>query len=243
MGWVEILRTVHIAVGSLALVVFWLPLLLAKGSRWHRRIGWVFVSAMAFVSASGLALSAYRWLTLPWRGGRAAATFLALISVLTGAGAWKGVRVLRAKRRSGPSRHPLDIGFAGVVLVFGAVVAVLGVRYGSTLFIVFGMIGLLSGWSDLRYWLRPPTERLHWWYEHMGDMFGTCIAALTAFMVQNAPRLGLGKFSLVVWLAPTAVLLPVLVLWQRHYRRRFGAAASASRPEPPAALAAAQTVR
>jgi hypothetical protein len=65
-------------------------------------------------------------------------------------------------------------------------------------------------------------------------MFGTCIAALTAFAVQNAPRLGLGKLSLVVWLAPTAVLLPVLAVWQRRYRRRFEASASAG----PAAAAA-----
>jgi hypothetical protein len=221
MGWVETLRGLHIGAGSLALIVFWVPLALAKGSRWHRRVGWVFVSAMAFVCASGLLLSVYRWITLPWRGARAAAAFLAFISVLTGAGAWKGVRVLRSKRRQGPSRHPLDIGFAAAVLLFGGFVAALGVRYGSVLLQVFGVIGVLSGWTDLRYWLRAPKERLHWWYEHMGDMFGTCIAALTAFVVQNAPRLGLGKLSLVVWLAPTAVLLPVLVLWQRQYRRRF----------------------
>jgi uncharacterized membrane protein len=222
MGWVEILRTTHIAAGALALVVFWLPLLLGKGSRWHRRIGWIFVSAMAFVSTSGLVLSSYRWITLPWRGARAAATFLAFISVLTGAGAWKGVRVLRSKRRSGASRHPLDVGFAAAVLLFGVAVAALGLVYGNGLLSVFGVIGVVSGASDLRYWLRPPTERLHWWYEHMADMFGTCIAALTAFTVQNAPRMGLGRFSLVAWLAPMAVLLPVLVVWQRYYRRRFG---------------------
>ena len=54
MGWVEVLRGLHIVAGSLALVVFWVPLAVAKGSRWHRRVGWVFVAAMAeWMSTSG----------------------------------------------------------------------------------------------------------------------------------------------------------------------------------------------
>lgn len=72
---------------------------------------------------------------------------------------------------------------------------------------------------------------MHGWFEHMSDMIGTCIAAVTAFVVVNAGRLGLGRFSLVGWLAPAVIGILALTVWQRHHRRRFaGPARVASAP-------------
>ncbi len=83
----------------------------------------------------------------------------------------------------------------------------------------FSVIGLLNGIMALRYWLRPPTSSMHWWFEHMTGMLGGCIAALTAFLVVNAGSLGL--LPLVAWLGPSAILGPVSAVWTQYYRRRF----------------------
>lgn len=63
---------------------------------------------------------------------------------------------------------------------------------------------------------------MHWWFEHMGGMLGSCIATVTAFVAVNAPRLGLGSSgSLIAWTAPPVVGGVGLTLWIRYYRRKF----------------------
>jgi uncharacterized membrane protein len=214
------LRALHVVAGCVALLVMAVPLLAAKGGRAHRRAGWVFVVAMGIVCASGLVTSGWRIATETRPGVRAAATFLFYVSILAGAAMIKGMRVLRQKHRTGRG-GALDLAVAGVLTAAGVVTALVGLRAGHPLVIAFGALGAVGGGSQLRYWLYPPRERMHWWYEHMGDMGGTCIAALTAFAVANARSLGLGGFSLWVWLLPTVIGTPLLVYWGNAYRRRF----------------------
>jgi hypothetical protein len=148
--------------------------------------------------------------------------FLIYIGLLTGAGVWNGIRALRLKQRHGPNRAPLDVAIAALLMAAGTAALAAGLAAGRPLWIAFGVVGLLRGRSDLHYWRRAPQERRHWWFQHMGDMIGTVIAALTAFVVLNSARVGLGPMSLLAWLAPSAIGLPGLWLWRRHYQRRFG---------------------
>src|SRR5712691_2225081 len=99
----------HIAGGSAALLSMFIPLVAPKGGRTHRRAGWVFVSGMAIVSVTALALSAARYLFDPRPEAKTFALFLFYIAILTGAGVSSGVRVLRAKNRTSAHTHPWDI--------------------------------------------------------------------------------------------------------------------------------------
>jgi hypothetical protein len=182
----------------------------------------VFVGCMALVCLTALGLCGARLLARPSPGARFMAVFLGFLAVVTGAGAYKGVRVLRTKHRRGPNRNPLDLGVAGAVLAAGAAMIALAGWWRSPLYAVVGALGGLAGWSSLRYWLRPPAQRMHWWLMHMGDMVGTGIAAVTAFLV-GARGLD-GPAALLAWVLPSALGLPLLALWQRHHRRRFLAA-------------------
>lgn len=197
-------------------------------------MGWITPGTCApEARARALALSSYRLASTTRAGMQAGAVFLLYVSLLTAAGAFKGMRVLKRKQRVPGQRDQLAIAVAAGLLVASIPVMLLGVALGSPLLTWFPLIGVLGGAADLGYWLRQPRERMHWWYEHMGDMLGTCIAALTAFLVVNARSLGLPRFSLLVWLLPTLVGVPAIVLWTRHYRRRFE---KADGREAPAAL-------
>lgn len=57
----------------------------------------------------------------------------------------------------------------------------------------------------------------------MAGMIGTCIATVTAFLAVNASFLGLQSPYpiLAVFLTPTAVGVPGMLLWQWRYRRAF----------------------
>ena len=48
------LRSIHIVAGAVALATFWIPWVVKKGARVHRRVGWVYALAMAIVSATAL---------------------------------------------------------------------------------------------------------------------------------------------------------------------------------------------
>lgn len=215
----------HIAGGTAALLAMLIPLTTKKGGRVHRRAGWVFVSGMTIVSITAFVLAGARWLTDPRPQGRDAGAFLFFVAILTASGVSAGVRVLRLKTRTATHRHPWDVGLPLVLTASSAALAVYGLTTGNTLFTAFSLVGFFSGGSRLAYWLRPPSHPMHWWFEHMAAMLASCIAATTAFLVVNTPRLGLGTFSLIPWLVPTIIGVPTIAIWTRYYRKKFAPAA------------------
>ena len=216
----------HIAAGSIALASMLIPLLTQKGGRIHRRAGWVFVCAMAVVSATALVLSAARLFFDPRHEARDAGFFLMAVSFITANAVSTGVRVLRFRTRTTVHVHWWDTGLPAVLTVFSVALGAYGIWRGQALFTAFSVIGLLSGVGALRYWLRIPTTRMHWWFEHMGAMLGGCIAATTAFLVVNANNMGL--WPMVAWLSPSIIGTPATAIWTAYYRRRFSGPSSRS---------------
>jgi uncharacterized membrane protein len=212
---------VHIAAGITALVSMWIPMFAKKGAQLHKRVGMVFVGAMATVSVTSLMLAGARFLFDPRPEAQRAGLFLLYVSILTGASVSTGVRVLRTKKRVGPNLHWWDIGLSAMLAASSVAMAIYGLVTGTMLFAGFSVIGLVNGGGQLAYWLRNPQSPMHWWFEHMSAMLGACIAATTAFLVVNAQRWGLDTFSIVLWLAPSIIGVPVIAIWTGYYRRKF----------------------
>ena len=210
---------VHIAAGSIALASMWVPLLARKGSTLHRRAGWVFVAAMATVATSAVILAGGRLFLDPRPEAKAAGVFLLYIAVLTATAVSSGVRALRVRKRTGAHRHWWDLGLPSLLTISSIGVAGFALSTGSTLFAAFAAIGAINGITNLRYWLRTPTDRMHWWFAHMNGMLGGSIAAVTAFLVTNAGTLGLPQ--LAAWLSPSVVGSVGTAIWTAYYKRRF----------------------
>ncbi|HTM04674.1 MAG TPA: TIGR03435 family protein [Vicinamibacterales bacterium] len=193
---------------------------------------------MVVVSVTAMLMSGVRFVTDPTPGGRQFSMLLFYIAILTGAGMWAGLRVLGAKQRT--SRGPaIDIAWAAVLTSSGALTAIYGFAVGHPLFVAFSTIGLLNGGGQLSYWLRRPTVSMHWWFAHMGNMLGACIAATTAFAIAGGRRVGLPGDSLITWLGPTAIGLPAIAIWIAYYHRDFaGRRARATQPVQTAARTA-----
>jgi uncharacterized membrane protein len=227
----------HIAGGSAALLSMIIPMLTRKGGPSHRRSGWVFVGGMTIVSTTALALSVARYLFDPRPEAKAFALFLFYIAILTGAGVSSGIRALRTKDRTVARSHAWDIGLAALLTLTALAMAAYGIRTGRVLFVGFSVIGLVNGAQGLKYWLRPPAHPMHWWFQHMSSMLGSCIAATTAFLVVNAPQAGLSRLSLIVWFAPSVIGAPAIAIWTAYYKRRF---ASSAMPTPHSPMPNAQ---
>lgn len=192
-----------------------------KGGSLHRRAGWVFVAGMAVVAISAVVLASGRLFLDPRPEARQGGMFLLYIAVLTSAAVSSGVRVLRTKQRVAAHRHWWDLGLPALLTVSSLGVAAFGIVNRQPLFAAFSAIGLLNGVCSLRYWLRPPSTRMHWWFGHMNGMLGGCIAAVTAFFVVNASNLGVAP--LIAWLSPSVIGSIGTAIWTRYYRRQFSA--------------------
>ncbi len=223
----------HIAAGSIALASMWIPMIARKGGTLHRRAGWVFVAAMSTVAASAVLLASWRLLFDPRPEAKSVGVFLLYIAVLTAAAVSSGVRVLRAKKRTTAHRHWWDLGLPALLVASSVGMAAFGVWQSQPIFAAFSIIGLVNGVTNLRYWLRPPTSTMHWWFAHMNGMLGGCIAAVTAFFVVNAANLGVAP--ILAWLSPSIVGGIGAAVWTRYYQRRFAPSGAARRTAPLAA--------
>jgi hypothetical protein len=220
----EASRYLHIFAGFAALLLFWIPIVTKKGGKVHVRVGWAYVIAMAAVAVSALIMGVWRIFIDPEADleRKAFSAFLIFIAILSSAGAWYGMRVLRFKKRQGIHRNPVDLFAALMLLLSGAAISLYGFVIGFALIAWFPMIGIFLGFSQLLYWLRPPKTNMHWLFEHLISMMGCCIATVTAFLVFGAPRLlSISSVSPVLWFLPTIVMTPVISGFVTHYKKKY----------------------
>lgn len=213
----------HVVAGTLGLLVAPLAMLTIKGGPAHRLWGKIFFWSMFWIFASTLGLMFFRF-----------NFFLLIIAILSFYTALTGYRVLYLKRpQHGDAPLWLDwissmvaalagVGFAGwgvlgIVGVWGNIVPgaffILGLVFGAGL--------LATAIPDLIRYVRPPTERNAWWYEHMNRMLSAYIAMVTAFMVQNVGRHLPADWQWVTWVLPGVIGTPLISLWIGHYRKKF----------------------
>ncbi len=243
------LRWAHIAAGSIALILFWIPAIARKGGRTHIRAGWFYVACMSVVVVTALAMSGLAF-TIPLgvrqitrslspaelsdflRSQRVFATFLAYLAGVTLASGWQGIWAIETKRQPKMMCTPFSLALNAAVLLAGLTVLVLGIKYRSGPLIGLSPIGPLIGAGNLRYLLRGPQSRMHWWYEHLGSMIGTGIAGYTAFLVFGGSRLfpwvARSQLYTLFWVLPTVIGVPVTFMTVAYYQRKFNETGRAS---------------
>lgn len=214
--WMRALLVVHIVCGFGAFVLAPVALATAKGGKQHRRWGMVYLWAMGGVAATALPMALYR-----------PVLFLAMVAVFSFYAAFSGWRVLQLKNLTrGGNAKPID--WIAGVLTFASsfLLAYLGafhnavVQHMGIVAILFGLLGMRLAFVQMKSFIVKPTEKMFWWYTHLGNFIGSYIAAWTAFSVVTLPRL-LPHAGLVLWLWPTAVGVPAIVLTTIYYKRKF----------------------
>ena len=198
-----LLLSIHIAAGFCCLLAAFGAIFTAKGQTWHVRSGRVFFWGMVVVFVTALPMTLLR-----------PNLFLFLVAIFSFHQALTGWRT--ARNRTGRPAW-IDWAAAGVMtaagagmLVFGAVLLASGEMMGLVL-LAFGGLGGGFGLSDWRQLRRTPLTGKQRIAVHLTRMLGGTIATVTAFVVTNF------QFSppFVLWLAPTVVLVPLIVYWNR----------------------------
>ncbi len=213
--WMRLFLGVHITAGASSFLLAPVALATAKGGKQHKRWGMVYLWSMGVVAGTALPMALYR-----------PVLFLALVAVFSFLCGVLGYRVLKLKdlARGGRAR-PID--WIAAVVTFGSslALALLGafqpamVQGFGVVSIIFGSLGMTLAYGQVKSFLFRPKDRMFWQYTHLGNFIGSYIAAWSAFSVVTLGRY-LGQ-TWYVWLWPTMVGVPAIVLMTAYYKRKY----------------------
>ena len=203
----EFLLTIHVILGGTGLLLGAFVMFLKKGDKRHKLLGNVFFYSMLGTGIFAIALSYLH----PSR-------FLFITAVFTIYMVMTGKRYLKKKKVSDVTIF--DWLLTVIMFVFGIAFIGLGTSgmvesdYFGIVLIVFGGLSLLFVYQDYRNFRGQSSIKNYWLTTHFQRMIGSFIAALTAFVVVNNAFLP----DIVVWLLPTAILVPFIIVWGRKYK-------------------------
>ncbi|WP_353063071.1 hypothetical protein RBB77_17495 [Tunturibacter psychrotolerans] len=220
--WVKIFLAIHIAAGASSFLLAPVALVTAKGGKQHKRWGMVYLWSMGVVAGTALPLAFF----FPVR-------FLALVAVFSFYFAFSAYRVLRLKELArGGNAEPVDW-IAGIVtFATSALLAWLSwfrpaaIEVLPSVGVVFGFIGMVGSARQMLSFVHKPKEKMFWWYTHLGNFIGSYIAAWSAFSVVTLTRM-IGNHW-YVWLWPTMVGVPAIIVTTAYYQRKFAPRAKAT---------------
>lgn len=236
----------HIAVGSCALIIFWVPIFTRKGNLDHKRFGRYFSRAMYIVSISGLTMSSLD-LAFPLATHAAElnlsaeealsasnqvrefAVFLFSLSILVLTNTRQGWLSIQGKADRSALRTPVHTALCSSLAAVGLTLFSVGLSTGSTLFLIFGVLQVASGIGSLRYNFKSELKTNEWWIEHLRGLIGSGIGAYTAFFVFGGRRLFEGvfgsiynNFSILLWIAPGVIGAIAIAMLSTRYKTKFG---------------------
>ena len=205
----KILLIVHIIAGFAALtaaVVATITKTLDVAHRWHVYSGTVFFWGMVVIFLTAIPLAIIR-----------PNTFLFLIAILSFYFALAGWRY--ATHRRGSPR-PLDWVSASVMALAAGIMIIFGVfllsrrnTNGITMMILGG-IGAALSIADVRTLQHGGAKGPERIAQHLTMMLAGTIATITAFVVTNFTV----QPAFILWLAPTVVITPIIIVWNRKIR-------------------------
>ncbi len=192
----------HIVAGSLALISGTLAMTTKKGHKLHKLSGKVFYWSMWGTIVLALYISIIKDLR-----------FLLHVGIFSAFQNYQGMRAIKNK-----SLKPNLIDwFSTLVLIINAGFMISSM---SVILMVFGGISVLLLFLQFKTYVQilqgKTLKNLTWLRQHIGMMIGAYIATITAFLVVNMN--GFGN-AIVLWLAPTFLLVPLMIYWQRKYSK------------------------
>lgn len=210
----EVNRWVHITAGFVGFCVAPVALATRKGGSVHRLWGKVFFWAMTVAGTTALAGAQHIH-----------SLFLLLTAIFSLYMAAFGYRSVFLKHLAWDARVALaDWLVAGVGLVVFVGAVGYGLRAGNIPVTVFGGIGALTAFRQLRGYNRAGRwTKAQWLLNHISGFIASYIAAVSAFSVTSLHFIPFPYNFL--W--PTALGVPIIAWWQWRVRRQRVATAPA----------------
>lgn len=216
------LLLLHIATGSIALLVGLIPMFSKKGSKLHNRSGLIYVYCMIAVALSALLLCALQ----PFKMMRLFLTGIAVFSFYLSMTGWRATK----QKKTGPILGDRILTYVTLLVSVG----MLGIgvylltqeanAFFPVLFIFFGLLTGVFASQDARQFGKP-TEKMHWFFQHLTRMGGSYIATVTAVLVVNMghllPSNAPDWIGIAGWIAPSIIGGMLIGRTVRYYQQKL----------------------
>lgn len=210
MSIFNIFLTIHIIGGTLGLLAGTYIAIAKKGDKQHKLVGKIFAFSML-----GAGFCSFVLATLHRND------FLFVVGIFTVYMVATGWRYLYLKDiPNGQKPLLIDWLIIGFMALGALVFAYLGIRLAMQkelfclVFFFFAHRSVSFIVTDIKTYRGQITTKNYWLTFHLQRMMGAYTASLTAFAVVNAPQ----QASIIPWLLPGALLIPLVVKWTRQYR-------------------------
>jgi hypothetical protein len=234
----------HIAIGSIGLLSFWVPVLAQKGGINHMKWGRVFTWSMLITGSIAFCMSSLTVMapieTHPHLDGQMTMDviisvfgwMMQYLAVLTVNLAWYGWLCVLNKRDHLANREWRNIALQYAVMIAAANCAWRGYQVAdpmiSSLMMGISTVGIATGVTNLWFIYKPAVGRMDWQYEHVKALVGAGISVYTAFFAFGAvrlmPELALNPF---LWAVPLVTGLSIILYQWRKLYQRYGRGAVA----------------
>ena len=200
----QILLTIHILAGTIALLCAALAVSLEKGKRLHVLLGRAYFWSMAAIFLTAIPMSII-----------SSNIFLFLIAIFSFYLAFAGMRF--ARNRKGIATT-LDWIAVSLMILSGLGMLILSAIFFTSensqyiVLLIFGFLASRLGYADLMSYTNNTATGKERISRHLANMMGGTIAVITAVLVVNPPF----EPEWVWWILPTALITPVIFWWNRN---------------------------
>ena len=197
----QILLTIHILAGTIALLCAALAVTSEKGKKLHVLSGRTYFWCMVAIFLTAIPMSIIT-----------SNIFLFLIAIFSFYLAFAGMRF--ARNRKGVATT-LDWTAVGLMILSGLGMWILSAIYFSNnnsqyiVLFVFGFLAIALGYADFRSYKNKTATGKKRLSRHLTNMMGGTIAVITAVLVVNVDL----EPAWVWWVLPTALITPVIFWW------------------------------
>ncbi len=197
---------IHVLAATGALVSGALAIILKSNTPKHKPVGKFYFWCMTLVFVTATFISVVKQLQ-----------FLFLIGIFTYYSTVIAYRALKLKNlHNGQKPHFIDWlieGVAGItflgMIIFSFIVYHQKGRFEAIIPFVFGVIGTYGVYRNIMRFVKGQTETLYWLKKHIGNMCGSYIGAITAFLVNQSSHIPVNP--IILWLGPTFIITPIII--------------------------------
>ena len=188
MSWYSNTALLHAAVGTAALVTFWIAGMTKKGSPLHKTTGKIYLLAMVGILLSAFPMATY----IAINKSQVIGGFLLYLLILTMTSVWNGWRSIRDKRDWKRYTGPIFKALMMLNLLSGLAIAAIGLFLAEQMQMVitsFSLIGIITAINMYRFQREAPTDPRWWMREHLTAMVGNGVATHIAFLQIGLPKI------------------------------------------------------
>ena len=198
---------IHVLAGIGALISGALAIILKRNTPKHKPVGRVYFWCMTVIFVTGVFLSVCKGLLFLF--------FIAIFTYYATIIAYRALRLKNLHNGQKPARLDWFIQFVAGLTFIGLVVFAI-YRYmvqhspDAVIPLAFGVMGVLGVYRNVKRFIDGPKETMYWLKIHVGNMCGSYIGAITAFVVNQSEHIPVNP--ILLWLGPTFILVPVIMV-------------------------------